>query len=135
MKTQILNDLLGSLTIVNYIVAFFFVFLALLAKWTYKTIDGIKNSPHTPEKMDWTYWLKDNLYPKLVSLLSSVISVFIILRFSNDLVGQQFSYFFALVVGFGLDYFVDKIKKMQPKLMATVQNDVVQPDPNDPKPR
>lgn len=119
MKTQIIHDLLGSLSLVNYIVAFAFVLLALLVKWTYKTIDGVKNSPKTPAKFSWAYWWKDNLYPKLVSVLSCIISVFIILRFSNELIGQNFSYFFAFVVGFGLDYFVDKIKKMDPKLQES----------------
>jgi hypothetical protein len=120
MKQQLLSDFLGSLTIVNYIVAFVFVFLALIAKWTYKTLDGVKNSPKTPEKFSWAYWWKDNFYPKLVSLLSSIISVFIILRFSNDIIGQQFSYFLAIVIGFGLDYFIDKLKKMDPTLSKEI---------------
>ena len=120
MKHQILSDFLGSLSIVNYIVAFAFVLIALIAKWTYKTLDSVKNSPKTPMQFSWGYWWKDNIYPKLVSFVSNVISVFIILRFSNDVIGQNFSYFFAVLVGFGLDFYVDKLKKMDPSLASEI---------------
>ena len=83
MEHQILSDFLGSLSIVNYIVAFAFVLIALIAKWTYKKLDSVKNSPKTPSQFSWRYWWKDNIYPKLVSFVSNVISVFIILRFSS----------------------------------------------------
>lgn len=136
MKQQILNDFLGQLTIVNYIVAFAFVFLALILKWTWKTLDSVKNNPKTPDKFTWSYWWRDNAYPKIVSCLSVLIAVFIILRFCNEITGRNFSYFIALVVGLYLDSFIHKLKKMAPYLVSKQSLDTndVKPitDPSNP---
>jgi len=114
MKTEILSDLLGVLTIVNYIVGFIFVFLALILKWIWKTIEGVKNSKNTPDKFNGTYWVNHNLIPKLLSFVAVMISVFILLRFIGDIVNIGFSYFFCLVVGLTIDYWIDRLKKISP---------------------
>lgn len=113
MKQDILKDLLGNLTLVNYVVAFIFVLLTLIVKWVWKTIDSVKNDIKTPNQFSWGYWFKDNIIPKFLSFTGNMIAVFIVLRFSNEIIGQTFSYFLAILIGFGLDYYVDKLKKMQ----------------------
>lgn len=115
MKQEIIADLLGNLTLVNYIVAFIFVMLTLMLRWIWKTVDSVKNNKHTPHKFSLGYWIKDNVIYKFLSFISNMISVFILLRFSNELIGQNFSYFLVIVVGFGLDYFIDRLKSMQKK--------------------
>ena len=115
MKNEILTDLLGNVSLVNYLVGFIFVVIAIIFKWCYKTIDSIKNNPKTPAKWDWNYWVENNLVPKLLSLLMNIIAVFIVFRFSNEILGVAFSYILSLVVGLALDYYIDKIKKMIPE--------------------
>lgn len=118
MKTQILNDLLGTVSLVNYIVAFIFVFLALTLKWIWKTIRAIKSDEKSPDKFILLYWIERNLIPKLLSLVANVISIFFIFRLSGDLFNVQFSYAFAIVVGFTLDYWIDRLKKIKPNFFT-----------------
>jgi hypothetical protein len=137
MKQQLLSDFLGSLTIVNYIVAFVFIFIALILKWTWKTKDGVKTCPHSPEKFSWSYWWKDNLYPKAVSSISVLLTVFVTLRFCTEITGRVFSYLIAFLIGLSLDFIIDRLKKMAPKLISeTIMQTQVTPvqDPNPPKP-
>lgn len=111
MKSEILTAILGNLTMVNYIVGFFFVFLALILRWIWRTLDGIKNNPESPHKFDFWYWWEDNFKPKLLSFIANMISVYLIFRFADDFIGTTFSYVLALGVGLGLDYYVGVLKK------------------------
>lgn len=119
MKTDILTDLLGSLTLVNYIVAFIFVLLTLIVKWIWKTVDSVKNDNKTPKKFSWSFWFEDNIKHKLLSFIGNLIAVFILLRFSIEIIGVSFSYILAVGIGFALDAYVDKLKKMQKIKKAT----------------
>jgi hypothetical protein len=113
MKTEVLNDFLGALTMVNYVVSFIFIFIALALKWIWQTIDSVKNNESTPVKFSWKYWAQDNLLPKVLSLISNIIVAFIVLRFGNELFGLTFSYAVAFGIGIALDYWVNRLKKMQ----------------------
>jgi len=110
MKEEILKDILGNLSLVNYIVGFFFVLLALSLKWIWKTVQGVKHSSKTPNKFDKKFWWKDNAKPKILTLLANLISVFLIFRFTNEIIGVDFSYGIALFIGLGLDYYINKLK-------------------------
>lgn len=113
IKQDVIADLLGNLSLTNYIVSLIFVSLTLILRWIWKTIDSVRHNHKTPHKFSFSYWFRDNIYHKLLSLIGNLISIFIILRFSNDIIGMNFSYFLTIVVGLGLDYFVDRLKKMQ----------------------
>lgn len=114
MKKQITTDLLGSISFVNYVVGFIFVALALVFKWCLKTVDSIKNNPKTPSQWDWKFWRSENLKAKLLTLIAVIIAVFLCFRFATEKFGVTFTYFFALGVGLGLDYYIDSIRKQQP---------------------
>jgi len=55
----------------------------------------------------------------LVHLLLYRIVAFIVLRFGNELFGLTFSYALAFGIGIALDYWVAKLKKMNPTLNVT----------------
>lgn len=116
MKTQVLNDLLGNLSLVNYVVGYIFVFIALILKWTWQTNDSIKNNKKTPEDWSWDFWWRDNAKPKILSAVQAVLVVFIVFRFSADYFNTVFTYAFALLVGLTLDHWVNNIKKMKTPL-------------------
>jgi len=115
METEFLKAILGDLTIVNYVVGFFFVMLALIFKWSVKTYKGVKHNPKTPHKFSWTYWLENNIEPKLKAVISTIIVVYLTFRFAENIVGTAFTYAIAISVGLSIDAIIAKIKKLSIK--------------------
>lgn len=111
-KAEVMTDILGSLSVVNYLVGFFFVILTLVLKWSWKTRNGVKKNPNSPSSFSWSYWFKHNFKPKFISFISNLIAVFLLFRFASEIAGTAFSYVLAVTIGLSLDYFVDKLKKM-----------------------
>lgn len=109
------QKILGGLAVSDYEAGFIFVLIGLFIRWFYTTRKGIKKiDNNTPMKFDLVYWIKDNIIPKSLSILVTFLIVFVTLRFPMEIVGIQFSMFYCLLVGLGLDYIIDKIKKLKP---------------------
>ena len=107
--------LLGSFDVVWYIAAFIFAALGLFIRWSILTRRAIKWNPDTPDKFSWTYWLHNNLWPKAVSVLTTIVIVFLCLRFAGEWFGVVPTMAFAVVLGLAFDWFVDFIKGMTKK--------------------
>ena len=105
----------GDLSTIEYEVAFFFAFLGMFLRWVWHTNKAIQSNDTTPWKFDLAYWLRDNLLSKSLSIITTLIVIFISLRFSRDLMGVYFSCFYAFTVGLFLDFIVNKLKQLQPK--------------------
>jgi len=112
---EINEKILGGLSLSDYLTGFIFAFIGMFLRWYYKTRKSIKYNPETPNRFIFSYWIKDNLLPKLLSILSTLVVIFITLRFPTELISINFSFWYAFVVGLSLDYFVDKIKKIKPE--------------------
>lgn len=110
-----MKAILGELTIVNYIIGFFFVLLALMFKWSVKTYRGVKHNAKTPHKFSWAYWFEHNFEPKVKSILSTIIVVYLSFRFAQDIVGTAFTYAIAISIGLSIDAIIAKIKKLSIK--------------------
>lgn len=117
-KQEILQNITGNtLDWADYVTCFFFAFLGLLIRTGIRTKSGIKNNKNgTPEKFNWIYWIRDNVLTKLSSMMFIFVVIFVTLRFSMDWFGQYPSMAFSFVVGLGIDYFIEFLKKIQPKL-------------------
>lgn len=117
LKENILGD---KLTGIGYISAFFFSFLGLFLRWVFTANKATKKYDNgTPNEFSWSYWFKDNLSPKLLSLLTNIIVIFLCLRFSVEWFGMIPSMIFAVTVGLCFDWFADFIKKIQPNYKKT----------------
>lgn len=110
MKQELIIGILGTLPISDYLLGFFFVLLAISLKWMWSTINGVKRNKKTPNKFSGKYWIQNNLKIKILSSLSNIISVYLIFRFSNELIGEKYSYIAALGIGFMLDSYIHKIQ-------------------------
>ena len=113
LSQQIIAQLLGeSLTPVVLLVAYIFAYIGIFFRWFWMYQTKGKIDPTTPVKFNLNYWLRDNLLPKLFSVMATFLLIFISLRFAQELIGNVFSYWYALGVGLGLDYFASLLKKL-----------------------
>lgn len=112
--TQVINEMLGEkLTGVVLITAYVFAFAGMFLRWYWQYQVKGKPDPSTPQHFVLTYWLKDNLLPKLFGVLATLIILFVSLRFPQEVLGSAFSYFYAFTVGISLDYVSSLLKKLQ----------------------
>ena len=116
MKQELINLILGEASIVTYIGAFVFVLFGLVIKWYFKIKSAVKNNVESPPIFSWGYFISNNLFTKLFSILANIIICFVVLRFSMELFNVPVSMLFALSVGMLFDYFVDFLRKWQGKI-------------------
>jgi hypothetical protein len=107
--------MLGNYDLIWYVAAFVFSFVGLFIRWSLRTRRAIKWNPDSPDKFSWSYWLQNNLWPKLVSVLTTVVIVFVCLRFAGEWFGVVPTMAFALIVGLAFDWFTDYVKKLTKK--------------------
>lgn len=129
------TNILGDLKPIDYVSCFIFVFIGLFLKWSFQTKNAVKNKNNdTPSKFSFKYWIWDNFLPKLQSLTTDVIIIFLCLRFAYEWFGRYPSMGFALAIGIGFDFFYDFVKSKIPdvvKAKQLVSNNIQQTtDPN-----
>lgn len=120
MKQELINLILGEATIVTYIGAFLFVLMGLVIKWYFQIKSAVKTKENTPKRFSWNYFISDNLFTKLFSILANFIICFVALRFSTEIFNVPVSMIFALTIGLGFDVVVDKMRSWQGKLKAKI---------------
>ena len=120
MKEELLNYLLGDNTVITYVAAFVFVFFGLIIKWYFQIKSAVKTKENTPKRFSWNYFISDNLFTKLFSILANFIICFVALRFATEIFNVPVSMIFALTVGLGFDVVIDKIRSWQGKLKAKI---------------
>ena len=110
-----LDLVLGTFPLYWYAAAFFFASLGLFLRWAWRTNKGIKNNPESPSKFSWAYWIENNLKAKLISYFTTVIVVFVTLRFFFDWFGSIPLMSTAFAIGLCIDWVVDFIKNKSQK--------------------
>ena len=104
MKNEILDYLLGDLTI-SFLIGFYI--FALLGVIFSMLLHFGKKHKKAPVVFSWSYWLKDNA----VRFFTSFISIFVVCRFFSELpINMELNMFLGLVVGVTLDQVVIMIR-------------------------
>lgn len=123
----------GNLSINKLSAIYIFVYLAILFVWIYKTAKAIKNiNNNTPTKFSFSFWFRDNIIPKSLSLISSFLAVFFLFRFADQFLSNYLdiggavdgTMFTALVVGLSIDYFIERLVKVEPSRVVAKQNKI-----------
>jgi hypothetical protein len=100
---------LGNMTFAVFgaymFIALFVAFLMLLIRADKKRHD----SPDTPTKFDWGFFVQDNLLKFVINIL--VIALMI--RFSVEFVGQEITGWAAALIGLGVNAAVVKLQGLQ----------------------
>lgn len=109
---EFLDNIFGTLTVFWYLSAFVFALIGLFIRWYVKTNMGVKNNPETPDKFSFRFWLQNNFFRKFTSVLTTMLVVFLCLRFASDWFGVLPSMGFSVVIGLAFDWFFDFVKKL-----------------------
>jgi hypothetical protein len=104
MKTEIINNLLGTMSISFlisfYIFALFGVIFSMLVHFK-------KKAKSTPPSFSFKYWIQDNL----ARLFTSIMTIFLVARFAPELsIPFEVNMFLAVLVGVGLDRIIIAIR-------------------------
>lgn len=123
-STQVMQQLLEGFTPASLFVAYIFTICGLFIKWYLQYKLKGKTNPRTPEDFKLGFWLRDNLLPRMAGILFTIIVIFLSFRFAQELAGKTFSNFYALTVGIGLDFIIDKLKVLSPHEKATKESGI-----------
>lgn len=97
--------ILGPASLAYYMGAEFFALLALiLSLYSHSTTRDV-NAPSTPVKFSWAFLIMDNFK----RIVLGQIALFLIFRFTTELMGRPLNMFIAVGVGFLLSYGLDKV--------------------------
>jgi len=119
---SIIENLLGNLALSDYISAFIFAGLGLFLRHTMMVRKGIRKSSNTPNSFSWSYWFQNNFMTKITAILTTLITIFVTLRFSEEWFSTSVSMPFSFIIGLCFDYFFDVIKKMREKVSSNENN-------------
>ena len=112
MVRQIMIEILGSMTHIQLVTSYVFVLIGLFIKWYFTASQAIRYNKETPSKFSVAYWWHNNRH-KITAFFASLVIVFVSIRFPHEILGMEWSYFYALTVGLLFDYVVDTLKKRQ----------------------
>lgn len=92
---------------------FVFSFIGVLLNALLKTAKRDPLTEHTPVQFSWGFFWADNVKRFLKSALTTIIVIFISLRFFKELTGSgtELSMLYCFGVGFGIDMAIMAIKK------------------------
>lgn len=96
---EIILRLLGTVSIVEYLVLTIFIIIGVTASIRIDTLNRDRLSCETPYKFNFKFFLFDNLK----RLLKSVTMIFLIIRFGEDLTGTKLSDWGAVLIGLSFD--------------------------------
>jgi hypothetical protein len=97
--------ILGPASLAYYMGAEFFALLALiLSLYSHSTTRDV-NATTTPVKFSWAFLIMDNFKRIVVGQ----IALFLIFRFTTELMGHPLNMFLAVGIGFFLSYGLDKV--------------------------
>lgn len=116
VRNEIMDNIMGALSLGTYISAFFFAGLGLFLRHAIIVRKAVKTNPDTPQKFNFQYWFKNNFMTKMTVVLTNIVVIFLMLRFSVEWVGMEVSMAFAFIVGLSIDWAYDIIRKMQKKV-------------------
>lgn len=110
VKEDFFQQVLGTLSLGVLLASFFFAFLGV---WL-RTLTGAAKrdplKPTTPDKWDWKYFWNDNVKRFAGSFFTTLIVIFISIRFVQNFTGSALTMVYCFFLGFGLDKAIEAIK-------------------------
>lgn len=123
-KITVMQHLLGGADTNVLIAAYIFALVGMIIYTLQSLLKGLKGNRRTPRHFSLKYWIKDNLLTKIVGLFVNLLIIFVFIRFSNELLGKPLTMFVALLIGFGVDYYADKLKDIIPGVKAAKESNL-----------
>jgi hypothetical protein len=108
---DIASYLIGDLGVAKFIAAFIFAIIGVVLSLLWSTTTRNPSSDKSPEHFSWNFFWSDNTKRILRSIVSTLLTVFVSIRFVKDLLGIEFSMATCFLIGLFLDQVVFIIKK------------------------
>lgn len=108
MKQPFLEQFLGTSDTVTFAVSYLFAIIGSLIMLRYEASKRDKSSPATPYSFNTLFLIKDNL----IRIFSSLLLIFVGIRFSSAILGQEVTFYSALVIGASLDKISEYLKNI-----------------------
>ena len=118
-ETNFLELIFGYSDYKVIIVKYLFAFLGVITMLMLDYLTRKKQSTRTPVNFSLIYLLKDNW----ARILLSMISVFIFLRFSLDILGLEPNMYVAYGIGLASDGLIEKLKNLRKKFVQTLKKE------------
>lgn len=102
-------EVLGNKSIAVWLASFTFVLIGVIVSLRLSSLKRNKDSPNTPIKFSLLFLIRDNILRGLGSLFVA----FSVIRFSEELLQIQFTYFFCFTLGACFDQALIFVHKWQ----------------------
>jgi hypothetical protein len=111
---ELLIRIFGEYTYVDLISFGWFMFIGYAVNALIETSTRDIDSPNTPKKWYWYFWIRDNWK----RYLFTVLMTYVLFRFYIEIIGHPFTDFEALLLGFSGDGVSGTLKKRLKLLSA-----------------
>ncbi len=106
MNQELLELLIGPGSTARLVGALIYAFLGAFLMLLLSTTKRDVNSNRTPEQFSWRFLFSDNTK----RIISTIILIFLFIRFSRELLGADITMYVAVLIGLGSDKLAEFIK-------------------------
>lgn len=110
---EFIENLTGDLSVGKFLAAFVFSLVGVALSLLYGTTKRDPNSNRTPLCFSWDFFWSDNMKRILKSAATTILTVFVSLRFTKELLGFELSMVIAFLIGLCLDRIAEVLKQKQ----------------------
>lgn len=121
--------ILGSTPAATFFAAYTFALIGIFVSLQTHANNRDISSPETPVQFSYKFLALDNLIRLVGSAFTVLLTLFIMLRFSVELLGTPLSMLTAFALGFGYDKAFQALKNASLAISDKFKN--VKPSPND----
>lgn len=111
---ELLIRIFGEYSIIDLISFGWFMLIGYTINGLFETSNRNIESPNTPKKWYWYFWIRDNWK----RYLFTVLATYVLFRFYIEIIGHPFTDFEALLLGFSGDGVSGTLKKRLKLLSA-----------------
>jgi hypothetical protein len=98
-------------------IMFFAAIGGVLIRIIYTTVKGVKNSGNgSPMQFAFSYWVKDNILPKITTLLAFILSTNIMIKLPTGIGAYIIFGAIGLSCGLFIDWLTDLLKVLSPQI-------------------
>lgn len=96
---EVINRILGTVSVIDYLVLSVFILIGITLSIRIDTYKRDKTSDATPYHFDIAFFILDNIK----RLIKSFVTIFLVIRFGEDITGKALTEWGAVLLGLGFD--------------------------------
>lgn len=111
MKKDFFDAFLAGMSAGTLLAGFAFAIIGVALSLLLDTTTRNPMSERSPVVFSWQFFWSDNFLRIIKSIVTTILVIFISLRFAKNIIGADATPFYAFGVGFGLDKAIKALKK------------------------